>query len=66
MINKNNVNIFNKKLIDFCAKHKKIYLYGAGTYGKIFFDYFAFAAAFLAALWFRHMTQSGPAMHSEE
>ena len=23
---------------------------------KIFFDYFAFAAAFLAALWFRHLS----------
>lgn len=27
-----------KKLLNFCRNHKKIYIYGAGSYGKAYFD----------------------------
>ncbi len=39
MINFNDAQAFEDRIINFCRSHKKIYLYGAGLYGRLFYEY---------------------------
>lgn len=40
MIDYNEAQEFEDKIINFCKNHKKIFLYGAGLYGRLFYEYF--------------------------
>lgn len=39
MIDYNDAQEFEDKILNFCKCHNKIYLYGAGLYGRLFFEY---------------------------